>query len=339
MTDSFRSIYTINSGIDEGTAVAVGRYAEDTYYNGNPWYLCTLAAAELLYDALYVWDSQGYIEVTSTSLSFFQDFDSSVAAGTYESDSTTYTTLYDAITTYADGYVNVVATYADTNGSLSEQFSKDDGTPLSAYDLTWSYAAFLSAANRRAGVVPSSWGASSGDTVPGTCSSTSVVGSYSTATSTSFPTSQTPQTGYSTTATSATTTATATTTSSATTTASTTSTTGTSSTSSTATATATAVAVTFDETVTTSYGETIKISGDIDALGSWDTDDAVALSASDYTTADPVWSVSIELTPGTVVEYKYINVASDGTVSWEADPNHTITVPASGATTISDTWQ
>ena len=38
VTDSFRSIYTINSDIPEGTAVAVGRYPEDTYQGGNPWY-------------------------------------------------------------------------------------------------------------------------------------------------------------------------------------------------------------------------------------------------------------------------------------------------------------
>lgn len=34
--DSFRSIYTINSGKAAGTAAACGRYAEDSYYNGNP---------------------------------------------------------------------------------------------------------------------------------------------------------------------------------------------------------------------------------------------------------------------------------------------------------------
>ncbi|KUI55350.1 Glucoamylase [Cytospora mali] len=325
VTDSFRSVYTLNSNIAEGTAVAVGRYPEDVYYNGNPWYLCTLAAAEQLYDSLIVWESQGYIEVTSTSLAFFQDFDSSITAGTYDSSSTTYTTLYDAVQTYAEGYMNVVATYAASNGSLSEEFDKSTGKPLSAYDLTWSYAAFLSAANRRAGIVPSSWGASSGDTVPGTCSATSVSGSYSTATSTSFPTSQTPQTGYSTTTASATTT------------------TGTSTKTSTSTscATATSVTVTFDEIVTTSYGETIKIIGDVSALGDWDTDDAVALSAGSYTSSNPLWTVSIKLSPGTVVEYKYINVASDGSVTWEADPNHTITVPAScaTATTVSNTWQ
>jgi glucoamylase len=33
--DSFRSIYTINSGIASNAGVATGRYPEDVYYNGN----------------------------------------------------------------------------------------------------------------------------------------------------------------------------------------------------------------------------------------------------------------------------------------------------------------
>lgn len=37
VTDSFRSIYPINSGIPHGSAVAVGRYSEDVYMGGNPW--------------------------------------------------------------------------------------------------------------------------------------------------------------------------------------------------------------------------------------------------------------------------------------------------------------
>jgi len=49
--------------------------------SGNPWYLNTLAAAEQLYDALYTWNMQGYIIVTSTSLAFFKDFSSSSLAG------------------------------------------------------------------------------------------------------------------------------------------------------------------------------------------------------------------------------------------------------------------
>lgn len=36
VTDSFRSIYSINSSIAEGQGVAVGRYPEDSYISGNP---------------------------------------------------------------------------------------------------------------------------------------------------------------------------------------------------------------------------------------------------------------------------------------------------------------
>jgi glucoamylase len=85
----------------------VGRYPEDSYQGGNPWYLNTLAAAEQLYDALYTWNKQGYITVTATSLAFFKDFSSSVTAGTYASSTSTYTTLYNGVKTYADGYVNI----------------------------------------------------------------------------------------------------------------------------------------------------------------------------------------------------------------------------------------
>ena len=36
-TDSFRTVFAINSGISEGRAVSVGRYPEDEYQGGNPW--------------------------------------------------------------------------------------------------------------------------------------------------------------------------------------------------------------------------------------------------------------------------------------------------------------
>jgi hypothetical protein len=79
----------------------------------------------------------------------------------------------------------------------------------------------------------------------------------------------------------------------------------------------------------------------VSALGDWDTSSAIALSASSYTSSDPLWDVTLSFTPGEVIEYKFINVASDGTVTWEADPNHTYTVPASCATavTVSSSWQ
>ncbi|KAL3302414.1 glycosyl hydrolase family 15 [Colletotrichum asianum] len=314
VVDSFRTIYTINNGIAQSAAIAVGRYPEDSYYGGNPWYLNTLAAAEQLYDALYVWKQQGSVTVTQTSLAFFRDQLGSVAPGTYASGTSTYTSLINAVSAYADGFMNVVATYAQTNGSLAEQFSRSNGQPLSADDLTWSYAAFLTAAQRRAAVIPPGW-VGSATSVPGTCAATSIVGSYTSATATSFPANQTPGTGVPPTAT----------------------TTGPTPT---ATSCPGSVLVTFNERVVTHFGQTIKIVGNTAQLGNWSPGSAISLSASGYTSANPVWSVTIELQAGQAIQYKYINVASDGTVTWEADPNHTYTVPScTTAATKPDTWQ
>lgn len=107
VTDAFRSIYTLNSGIAEGEAVAIGRYPEDSYVGGNPWFLCTFAAAEVLYDALYQWDQIGSITIDTTSLAFFEDIYSSAAVGTYSSSSTAYSSIVSAVKTYADGYLSI----------------------------------------------------------------------------------------------------------------------------------------------------------------------------------------------------------------------------------------
>jgi glucoamylase len=215
-------------------------------------------------------------------------------SGTYASSTSTYTTLYNAVKAYADGYVNIVATYAQSNGSLSEQFSRSNGVPLSAYDLTWSYAAFLTAAARRAGVVPYSWGEPTASSVPSVCSSTSAIGTYSTASTGSWPANQTPTSGLSSTTTTTTTTGTGSSTSTKTSTSTTTT--------SSSCAAATSVAVTFNEIVTTTYGETIKIAGDVSILGNWDTADAYALSASSYTSSDHLWDGTISFAAGTVIQ-------------------------------------
>ncbi|KAK0221592.1 glucoamylase [Armillaria fumosa] len=174
--DAFRSIYTINSDIASNAAVATGRYPEDSYMGGNPWYLTTAAVAEQLYDAIIIWKQTGSIEVTSISLAFFQQFSSSVTVGVYASSTTTYSDLLSAVQTFADGFLAINAEYTPSGGGLAEQFSRSNGAPLSATDLTWSYAATLTAFGARAGVVPASWGAS-GLTVPSSCSTSSGGGS------------------------------------------------------------------------------------------------------------------------------------------------------------------
>ncbi|KAJ2901457.1 hypothetical protein MKZ38_001845 [Zalerion maritima] len=103
--------------------------------------------------------------------------------------------------------------------------------------------------------------------------------------------------------------------------------------------TASSVYVTFEEEVETVFGDTIKIVGNAEELGSWDTNNAVALEASDYTAEEPIWAGTVILNVGVIVEYKYILVDSSGSVTWEADPNHTLTVDAcESMTTITDVW-
>lgn len=104
---------------------------------------------------------------------------------------------------------------------------------------------------------------------------------------------------------------------------------------------ATAIPVLFKEIVTTSYGENIFISGSISELGSWDTDDAVALSADDYTSSNPLWYVEITLPVSISFEYKFIE-KTDGSATWESDPNRSYAVPTgcSGTTaTVTATWR
>ncbi|KAK3394848.1 glycoside hydrolase family 13 protein [Podospora didyma] len=101
----------------------------------------------------------------------------------------------------------------------------------------------------------------------------------------------------------------------------------------------TAVAVRFNELATTTFGETVKITGNVTTLGSWNPTNGPALSASSYTSSNPLWSVNVSFAPGTVVTYKFVKVNSAGTVAWEKDPNHTLTVPCAASAIVSGSWQ
>ena len=137
--DSFRDIYDINSGIAAGQAVAIGRYAEDVYFGGQPWYLCTLAAAEFLYGAVAQWTARQELTVDVMSLAFFAEIYPAVTPRLYRAgdSNSPFFQIMRAVTAYADGFVGTVEKYIPANGSMSEQFDRNTGMPLSAYDLTW----------------------------------------------------------------------------------------------------------------------------------------------------------------------------------------------------------
>jgi glucoamylase len=180
--DSFRAIYTINKGISNNAAVATGRYAEDVYYGGNPWYLTTLAVAEQLYDAIQQWSTFNTLTISETDLPFWKSVYPSAKVGTYKK-SRDFDKLLDAVLNFADGFVKIALKYTPSSGALAEQYSRENGTVVSARDLTWSYASFVTMRAARLSATSNypqipSWGAPNITKSPTTCKADGVTGVY-----------------------------------------------------------------------------------------------------------------------------------------------------------------
>ncbi|KAJ5491759.1 Acid alpha-amylase [Penicillium diatomitis] len=106
---------------------------------------------------------------------------------------------------------------------------------------------------------------------------------------------------------------------------------------------ATALPVLFQEIVTTSYGQNVYLVGSISQLGSWNTANAVALSADKYTSSNPLWYTTVTLPVGATFQYKFVKETSgSSSLTWESDPNRSYTVPTGcvGSTaTVTATWR
>jgi glucoamylase len=106
VVDAFREIYPINNGVATGKPLAVGRYPEDNYFGGNPWYLCTLAVAEFLYDAVAQFKRAGSLTIDEIDLAFFKDIYPDATTGTFKGGK--FRDVLNSMTEYADGFVSVV---------------------------------------------------------------------------------------------------------------------------------------------------------------------------------------------------------------------------------------
>ncbi|KAL9542845.1 hypothetical protein MBANPS3_008407 [Mucor bainieri] len=153
----FASLYSINQNLNGYLGNAIGRYPEDTYNGngnsqGNPWFICTHAFAELYYRAIKEWFNNGSVTVTSISLNFFKKFDSSAAVGTkYTVGTSAFNSLVQNVAVAADAFFSTSKFHAATNGSMSEQYGRTDGLMTGARDLTWSHASLISASYAKAG--------------------------------------------------------------------------------------------------------------------------------------------------------------------------------------------
>jgi alpha-amylase len=94
------------------------------------------------------------------------------------------------------------------------------------------------------------------------------------------------------------------------------------------------VQASFAENATTSWGQNVYVVGSIPALGSWNTANAIALSSAGY----PTWTATASLPANTAFQYKYLKKNSDGTVTWESDPNRSAST-GTGSLNLTDSWR
>lgn len=155
--------------------VALGRYPEDVYdgagtSEGNPWFLATSNAAQLLYQLIHkmyadgadleipvnTWESkfwtsifEGFEEYTANAMISGGDYRLVIP---YKSPAFHQTMV--SLLNYGDSFLDKLREHVSEDGSMSEQFNKYTGIMQGARDLTWSHGAFWSSSRVREQVLP-----------------------------------------------------------------------------------------------------------------------------------------------------------------------------------------
>ncbi|HXQ70607.1 MAG TPA: carbohydrate-binding module family 20 domain-containing protein, partial [Pyrinomonadaceae bacterium] len=98
------------------------------------------------------------------------------------------------------------------------------------------------------------------------------------------------------------------------------------------------ITFTVNNATPTSVGDYIFLTGNTVELGNWATtwDGAVGpLLTPNY----PNWFNVVSVPAGQTIQFKFIKIAANGAVTWEAGSNHQYTVPASGTGFVNVNWQ
>lgn len=99
----------------------------------------------------------------------------------------------------------------------------------------------------------------------------------------------------------------------------------------------TVTAVTFWLQYHAEWGQRLRVIGSHPSIGSWDVTKASELKWNE----GDRWSTTVELTPGRIVEYKYVVLASDGdtTSAWQLGNNSVLAIQAGEKTVeVFDNW-
>jgi glucoamylase len=146
LEELFETEYPINRERPPGRGPALGRYADDHYYGGGAWYLATLAAAEFYFRLARALRAGAGLAVDANAR-FRRRLGATTAMPGREESARIAMERGDAI-------MRTVQAFTPGSGDLSEQFDRSTGAQSSARHLSWSYAAFITAAASREEAAP-----------------------------------------------------------------------------------------------------------------------------------------------------------------------------------------
>lgn len=149
----FATEYQINRVRAPHCAPAMGRYRGDSYYSGGAYYFSTLGAAQLYFCFAEAVGRGARIPVSKENRTILAEFLAAApeALGVETIEPRFRRRLFRALFDRGDMFMAMVRAHTPASGELSEQFDQRSGAQTSARNLTWSYAAFVTAyASRKA---------------------------------------------------------------------------------------------------------------------------------------------------------------------------------------------
>lgn len=161
---SMSIIYPINHQRARlNTGVALGRYPEDVYNGygsseGNPWFLATSTASNLLYELIikcYQDEKDLIIPLNKFNSEFWTIFFKGIP-----NDETNYQLVIPfgtpafvqtmhSIFNFSESFLDKIREHVSDIGEMDEQFNKYTGFLQGAKDLTWSYGSFWTTSRAR----------------------------------------------------------------------------------------------------------------------------------------------------------------------------------------------
>jgi glucoamylase len=141
----FDGAYLINRDRPKECGIAHGRYDGDTYFTGGAFYFSTLGAAEFYYRFATAAASGERIALSLHNRDIIAQMLGAVdwTLGREALRPEFAAPLARALIGRGDAIMATVRRFAPDTGELAEQFSHIDGAPVSAGNLTWSYASFI----------------------------------------------------------------------------------------------------------------------------------------------------------------------------------------------------